>query len=59
MNYAPIARILLRYAIGGLLGTESGEILAGDPDIVVFVALGVGVFVELVYTWAKKKGWAT
>lgn len=59
MNYAPIARIILRYGVGITVGMEAGEMLVGDPDIVAVAALGVGVLVEVVYAYAKKKGWAT
>ena len=59
MNYAPIARIVLRYVIGGIVGMETGAILAGDPDFVLYVALGIGAAVEAAYTLAKRKGWAT
>ena len=59
MGYAPIARIFLRYGVGLVLGWEAGDILAGDPDVVVYVAMGIGVIVEAVYGIAKRKGWAT
>ena len=58
MNYAPIARIVLRYIVGaGLMGSEQiGEQLAADPDIVFSTALAVGAAVEAAYAWAKRKG---
>lgn len=56
---APIARILLRYGVGLVLGMKAGDLLAGDPDIVLIVAAGVGVATEAAYAYAKKKGWAT
>lgn len=56
MNGA-IARIVLRYGVGGIIGWQAGNMLAGDPDIVMFVALGVGCATEAVYTYAKRKGW--
>lgn len=59
MDYAPIARIFVRYAVGAVLGSETGDMLAGDPDVIVFVALGVGFAVEALYALAKRKGWAT
>lgn len=59
MNYAPIARIILRYAVGAVVGASQAEILAGDPDVVSMVAIGVGFAVETIYGIAKKKGWAT
>jgi hypothetical protein len=55
----PIARIILRYGVGLVIGMEAGEMLAGDADIVGVVALAVGVATEAVYTYAKRKGWAT
>ena len=61
MNYAPIARIVLRYVVGaGLLGSSViGDQLAADPDIVFFASLALGAMVEAGYALAKRKGWAT
>lgn len=59
MNWAPIARIILRYIIGGIVGAAQGDMLAADPDLVTFVALAVGAAVEGVYAFAKRKGWRT
>lgn len=56
---APIVRILLRYGVGVVFGMEFGSLLAGDPDVVLLVATGIGAATEAVYTYAKKKGWAT
>ena len=58
-DWAPLARIALRYIIGGILGMEAGDLLAGDPDVVFYVALGIGAVVEVIYAYAKRKGWAT
>lgn len=59
MNWAPLARIILRYGVGLVLGWEAGALLAGDPDIVVYAAMGIGAAVEAAYALAKKKGWTT
>lgn len=59
MSYAPIARIILRYIIGAVIGVAQAEQLAADPDVVTVVALGVGAAVEAAYAFAKRKGWAT
>lgn len=59
MNYAPIARSILRYGAGYLLGRASGETLAADPDVVAMLALALGALVEAAYAFAKRKGWAT
>ena len=59
MNYAPIARIILRYVIGVLLGMDAEGIIAANPDLVTLVAVGLGAAVEAFYAWAKKKGWPT
>lgn len=59
MEFAPLSRILLRYGIGYVLGSETGEMLAMDPEIVNFLALGLAACVEIAYAFAKKKGWAT
>jgi hypothetical protein len=59
MNYAPIVRILIRYVAAYIVGTDSAEILAGDPDVVSMLALGIAAAVEAAYVIAKRKGWAT
>lgn len=59
MSYAPIARIILRYIVGGVVGLEAGDLLAGDPDVVFYAAMGIGAAVETAYAFAKKKGWTT
>jgi hypothetical protein len=59
MTYAPIARILIRYGVGIVLGIDAASIMAGDPDLVSAVAVVVSVITEAVYAYAKKKGWAT
>ena len=59
MNMAPIARIILRYGIGYLAGSNVGEALALDPDAVMALALGLGAAVEWAYARAKAKGGAT
>lgn len=64
MNYAPIARIILRYLSGafvtyGLIGAETGEYLAVDPDLTLMLGGAIGAAVEFAYAFAKKRGWAT
>jgi hypothetical protein len=59
MDLFPIARIILRYIVGAVIGMESGALLAGDPDVVLYVALGLGLLVEVLYGVAKRRGWAT
>ncbi len=61
MNFAPIARIILRYLVGaGLMGSaQIGDMLATDADLVLIVAAGIGLAVEAGYAVAKRKGWAT
>lgn len=61
IDYAPIARIILRYPIGYLVfaSGDAGERLAADPDLVFFVGLGLATAVEVFYTLAKRKGWTT
>ena len=55
----PLARIVLRYIVGAIIGVEAADALSGDPDVVFFVALVVGALIEAVYAIAKRKGWAT
>lgn len=59
MSWAPLARILLRYVVGGVVGMEAGDLLAGDPDIVFYAAMGIGAAIEAAYTLAKKWDWTT
>jgi len=59
MNYAPIARIILRYAVGAIVGASQAELLIGDPDVVAIIALATGAAVEAAYVLAKRRGWAT
>lgn len=59
MNYAPLARIALRYGVGAVIGLAQAETLAADPDVITVVALGIGAIVEGAYMLAKRKGWST
>lgn len=59
MDLAPIARIMLRYGIGYLAGSQAGEALALDGDAVLVLSLALGAAVEGAYALAKRKGWAT
>lgn len=59
MSLAPVARILLRYGVGFFAGQAVGDMLSADSDVVLIVALGLGVVVEAAYAEAKKRGWAT
>ena len=59
MNYAPIARILVRYLVGFIIGAAQADMLAADPDVITFVALAIGGVVEAIYAYAKRKGLAT
>ena len=55
--YAPIARILVRYGVGLILGAHAGDIAVGNPDLVTVVAGAVGAANEVIYTLAKRRGW--
>jgi hypothetical protein len=59
MDWAPWARIIIRYGVGVIVGADSAGMLAGDADVVTIVALGIGGAVEVLYAIAKRKGWAT
>jgi hypothetical protein len=59
MDWAPFARIVVRYIVGAFIGMDAGATLAGDPDVVTVVALGIGAAVEIAYAVARKKGWST
>jgi hypothetical protein len=58
-DFGPFARIVLRYGIGYLAGSQAGDALAMDSDAVLALSLALGVVVEVVYSMAKRYGWAT
>ena len=60
-NYGPLVRIVLRYLVGaGIMGSGAiGEELAADPDLVMVIAAGIGLAVELYYAKAKRSGGKT
>ena len=63
MNYAPLARIILRYLAGaavtyGSVAPDTAESLM-DPDVVLMLGLVIGAAVEGAYAFAKRRGWAT
>ena len=59
----PYVRIILRYAVGAVIGYQIGEQLASDPDVVAVATAGaaavVGVVTEGAYALAKRLGWRT
>ena len=59
MDYAPIARIVIRYVVGLIVGADTAGILAADPDVITMAAVDIGGAVEVLYAIAKRKGWAT
>lgn len=61
MSFAPLARIILRYVVGGVaIGSQTvGAQLAADPDLVLYASLGLAALTEGTYAVAKKKGWST
>jgi len=59
MNWQPVARIIIRYIVGLIVGADMADTLAGDADVVTVVALCIGVAVEAVYALAVKRGWVT
>jgi preprotein translocase subunit Sec61beta len=66
--FAPIARIILRYVVGGSAGAAGVaafvdpallERIAVDPDMILLVSAILAGLTELIYVWAKKSGGAT
>lgn len=55
----PFVRIVLRYGAGVILGLEAGNILAGDPDLVLAVAMALSLIAERAYAIAKREGLPT
>jgi len=58
MDLAPYVRIILRYGIGYMAGSNVGDTLSLDPDVVLALSLALGAVVEAIYAVAKRKGWA-
>ena len=59
MDYMPIARIILRYGVGLVIGSAQADMLAADADVATVIALAVGGMVEVGYAIAKRRGGAT
>lgn len=64
MNWQPIARIVIRYAAGGvaslgILAPETVEAVGADPALVAAVAALIGGAVEMIYARARKTGGPT
>ena len=57
--YAPIARILLRYGLGLVVGMSMAGQIAADPDMVMVAAGLIAAGVEGAYALAKRRGWTT
>jgi hypothetical protein len=57
MIYGPLARIVIRYGVGIVLGANAANIAVGNPDLVTVVAGALGAANEAVYIIAKRKGW--
>lgn len=57
MIYGPVARIVIRYGVGIILGANAADLAVGNPDLVTVVAGALGAANEAVYTIAKRKGW--
>jgi hypothetical protein len=63
MDWAPYARIVARYIIGGIGGAAAGDAVINDPDLLNLLTMalsGIGsAAIEWLYAKAKAKGWAT
>lgn len=63
MDWAPWARIFARYVIGTIAGAGVSDAILNDPDLMNMLTVAVsavGAFaVEAIYSFAKRKGWAT
>lgn len=62
-DWAPTARIVARYVIGAIGGTALSDAIVSDPDLMNMLTIGISATasytVEKIYTYAKKRGWAT
>lgn len=57
--HAPLARILIRYVIGALIGADMAGALAADSDVVLVLATLLGLGNEALWLLARRRGWAT
>lgn len=60
----PAARIVARYVAGGLVtigltDSASAQTLIDDPEVVAMIGFGLAALVEVIYGFAKRRGWAT
>ena len=60
----PISRIVLRYLAAalvtyGIVPVDVGAQIAMDPDLIALLGLALATLVEIIYTLAKRRGWAT
>jgi len=60
----PISRIILRYLAAalvtyGIVPVDVGAQIAMDPDLIALLGLTLAALVEIIYTLAKRRGWAT
>jgi len=60
----PISRIILRYVAAalvtyGIVPIDVGAQIAVDPDLIAIMGLALGALVEIGYTLARRRGWAT
>ena len=60
----PISRIILRYLAAalvtyGIVPVDVGAQIAMDPDLIALLGLALATLVEIIYTLAKRRGWAT
>ena len=60
----PIARIAARYLAAalvtyGAVTPDVGDSIATDPDVIALVGAALGIAVEGVYAFAKRRGWTT
>lgn len=63
MNFAPIARIAIRYGVGLIIGADAAATMLADPDVVsttaTVIAAAAGLVTETLYALARRRGWAT
>lgn len=60
--YGPLSRIAARWLAGallgyGLVGPDTSDYIATNPDVALVLAGIIGAGVEGFYFLAKKKGW--
>ena len=59
VNISVKARIIARYLVGLIAGSDLGNIIIFEPTFLTWVAGTAAIGIEVLYAEAVKRGWAT